>query len=252
MDFGFYHLDCMEGMKEFPDNYFELAIVDPPYGRNSHKRFRPNGGVGRHKTSGNSIIVKVKNITKNSWDLKRPNVSYFKELTRVSRNQIIWGGNYFCDLLKGTSCFIVWDKVNGSSVQADCELAWTSFKTSVRKITYMWSGLAQGKGSVNGHIMEGNNKLWERKIHPTQKPIVLYRWLLQNYAKPGDKILDTHVGSASSLIAFEQEGFDYVGFELDKDYFRDATKRLKQARTTTIDMFKQPKPKIAIQESMKL
>jgi len=119
-----------------------------------------------------------------------------------------------------------------------CELAWSSFEKKCNKFEYLWAGFKKAEQI--------------KRIHPTQKPVALYRWLLQNYAKQGDKILDTHVGSASSLIAFEKEGFDYVGFELDGDYFRDATKRLKQARITTIDMFKEPKKSNGVRENEEL
>ena len=135
---------------------------------------------------------------------------------RVSKNQIIWGGNYFCEEIhKDSQCWIVWDKDNTGRF-ADCELAWTSFNTAVRKFKYTWNGMIQESG-----------KKHEYRIHPTQKPVALYEWLLQHYAKSGDKILDTHVGSASSLIACYEMGFDYIGFELDPDYFKAANERLE-------------------------
>jgi len=146
---------------------------------------------------------------------------------RVSINQIIFGGNYFADLLPPKSCWIVWDKVNGKSNQADCELAWTSFDTAVRQLRFMWSGLMEGKGVLNGDIFEGNNKLWEKRIHPTQKPIKLYEWIFKNYAEEGQKILDTHLGSGSSRIAAYNYKMDFTGYEIDKDYFDAAEKRFK-------------------------
>lgn len=206
-------MDCMEGMKQFPDKYFELAIVDPPYG------IGENGGKKREGPQSFSKGLKSCNYAKKSWDI-RPSKEYFSELFRVSKNQIIWGGNYFINFLFSTPCFIVWDKksTDGSDF-ADCEIAWTSFNTAIRKFKYDWIGF--------GYL---NNPQHERKIHPTQKPVALYEWLLQHYAKPGDKVLDTHVGSASSLIACYEMGFDYIGFELDPDYYKAANERLEAVR----------------------
>jgi len=205
-----YLMDCMEGMKQFPDKYFELAIVDPPYGI---------GEDGLKNHSRGKLAKSTKYIPKN-WDSKPPDDTYFKELMRVSKNQIIWGANHFISKIPfDSSCWIVWDKLNGKNDFADCELAWTSFKTAVRKFTYRWSGMLQG-----------NMKDKEIRIHPTQKPVALYTWLLNNYAKKGDKILDTHVGSASSLIACHKLGFDYIGFEIDADYYKAATERLNAVK----------------------
>ena len=149
-------------------------------------------------------------------DIKPPNEKYFNELFRVSKNQIIWGANHFISKMPfNSSCWIVWDKDNGNNDFADCELAWTSFSTAVRKIKYRWNGMLQQ-----------NMKHKENRIHPTQKPVALYEWLLNSYAKPGDIILDTHVGSASSLIACYRTNHSYVGFELDKHYYDLSKKRL--------------------------
>lgn len=187
-------MDCMQGMAQFPDKYFELAIVDPPYGIdiNSSGRLGHYGGKGKQ------------------WDSQTPDDAYFTELQRVSQNQIIWGGNYFA--LPPTRCFLIWDKQQPEAVSfASCEYAWTSFDQSAKTF------YRRPQGDPD-------------RIHPTQKPIALYRWLLQHYAKPGDKILDTHVGSASSLIACHERGHQYVGFELDPDYFKAATERLEKAK----------------------
>ena len=193
LDFGFYNMDCMDGMKEFPDKYFELAIVDPPY------------GIG---ISSNPVR---KAHEKKSWDANVPNKEYFEELKRVSVNQIIWGGNYYN--LPPTQNYIVWDKRQPHDFSlAMCELAWCSIQKPIKMFSY----------SV---LTERN------KIHPTQKPVALYKWLLTNYANNGDKILDTHVGSASSLIACHNLGFDYVGFELDKEYYKLASKRLETEKS---------------------
>lgn len=200
LDFGFYNMDCMEGMAQFPDKFFELAIVDPPY------------GIGM---DGGCVGYKGFNVfDKKTWDNATPTDAYFAELQRVSQNQIIWGGNYFG--LPPTRCVIIWDKGEGfyNRTYAEAELAWTSFDKNVK--IFKRDPLA--KGDYHG------------KIHPTQKPIALYRWLLQHYAKPGDKIIDTHVGSASSLIACHEKGFQYVGFELDPDYYSAANARLERAK----------------------
>ena len=157
---------------------------------------------------------KVKDYGKKSWDDNRPSSQYFLELKRVSRNQIIWGGNYFTTY--PSSCWIVWDKDNSADF-ADCELAWTSFPTAVRKFKFRWNGMLQ---------QDMKNK--EERIHPTQKPVALYKWLLKNYAKEGDKILDTHGGSMSSAIACHQMGFDLTLCELDKDYYDAGVKRFRE------------------------
>jgi site-specific DNA-methyltransferase (adenine-specific) len=190
-----YNKDCMEGMAQYPDKYFELAIVDPPYG------IGMDGGNVGYKGNNNFI--------KKNWDSEIPNEKYFQELFRISKNQIIWGGNYFG--LSGTRCFLVWDKGEGfyNRTYSECELAWTSFDKNVR--IFKHDPLAKAD--------------YKNKIHPTQKPIKLYKWLLTNYAKPGDKILDTHLGSGSSRIAAYDMGFDFVGFELDKEYFDASCKR---------------------------
>ena len=180
----------MQGMKEFPDKYFDLAIVDPPYGINIQK----SGRLGRYNTN-------------NVWDNEIPNDDYFQELFRVSKNQIIWGGNYFP--LKPTKCFLIWDKKQPENISfASCEFAWTSFD-SVAK-TFYYSPMNDT----------------DKRIYTTQKPVALYEWLLSRYAKDGDIILDTHVGSASSLIACYNTNHKFVGFELDKYYYELSKKRL--------------------------
>lgn len=192
-----YLIDCMGGMAQFPDKFFELAIVDPPYG------IKINMNMGRRKG-------KRKEHEEKNWDDSAPPQEYFDELFRVSKNQIIWGGNYFH--LPLTKSWIFWDKQVPDGVSfADGELAWTSFDKTLVKAKIPYSGF-------NGT---------EGKIHHTQKPVALYRWLLANYAHKGDKILDTHVGSASSLVACHQMGFEYVGFEIDADYHKAATARLE-------------------------
>jgi len=205
------NMDCMEYMSQFPDNYFELAIVDPPYGINYANK--------ANKMSGNQYGVacaKKGNYKAKDWDLKIPSKEYFKELKRVSKNQIIWGGNYFSHLLEPKSGWIFWDKDNGYNNFSDGELAYSSFNCGLRMKKITWNGMIQ---------YDMKNK--EDRFHPTQKPIALYGWLLQNYAKPNDKILDTHLGSGSSRIAADMQGFDFYACELDKDYFDKSCKRFE-------------------------
>ena len=219
IDYGFYNMDCMEGMKEFPDKYFELAIVDPPYFSGPELREYYGGAIS-------SIGVKRYYEPSEQWNI--PDERYFKELKRVSKNQIVWGCNYY-NYYFGPGR-IVWDKCNQGNSFSDCEIAYCSMQKSTRIFRYMWNGMFQGKSMTEGTIQQGNKKLNEKRIHPTQKPIALYKWLLSKYAKPGDKILDTHVGSASSLIACYDMGFDYVGFEIDKRRYETALKRLNEHR----------------------
>ena len=204
----FLNADCMDYLTKCPTNYFQLAIVDPPYGieRDGYEC----GSKGNYKWKDPTKKV----YAKKNWDKSPPKKEYFNELMRVSENQIIWGGNYFIDKLYPTMGIIGWDKkVNGNFSQF--EMAWTSFNSRARLFEWMWNGFRK--------------KQPEERIHPTQKPVALYRWLLKNYAKAGDLILDTHVGSASSLIACKELGFDYVGFEIDHDYWVAAKKRLDKA-----------------------
>ena len=196
-------MDCMEGMKTFPDKYFDLAIVDPPYGLNT----KLTKGGGNH--------LKFKNDNKiTNWD-NVPNSKYFIELFRISINQIIWGGNYF--ELPVFRCPIIWDKLQSVNNFSAIELAWSSFDSPAKIFKQRQAGF-----------------IGEPKIHPTQKPVQLYKWILHNYAKPDFKIIDTHVGSASSIIAFLDFGCDWIGFEIDEDYHKAATERIKihQMQTT--------------------
>ena len=215
LGFGFYNMDCMEGMRQFPNKYFDLAIVDPPYGIGYDTKAVANNG----KQNGTAQAPK-RIYHGGGWDVK-PSKDYFDELLRVSKNQIVWGGNYFTDCLPPSKGFVCWDKrCNNQMVNqfADCEYAWLSEGLGVARVfRYLWNGMLQG---------DMQNK--EQRIHPTQKPVALYKWLLSNYAKPGDKILDTHVGSASSLIACYDMGFDYVGFEIDEEYYQQAKARLDE------------------------
>lgn len=193
------NLDCMEGMKRYKDKHFDLAIVDPPYGIGMDGNKASTGCHGGRKEH-----------VKKEWDIKSPDKEYFDELFRISKNQIVWGANYYPQFLHGTMGWIFWDKGQDLK-QSDGELAFTSFERAFRRIT------------INRVEL-----LKDGTIHPTQKPVKLYKWLLHNYAKKGDLILDTHVGSASSLIACYLLGFDAVGFELDEGYYKESKERLER------------------------
>ena len=199
-----YLMDCMDGMKTFPDNYFDLAIVDPPYFKNggSPEYYRSGLGTSKHKP-----IV-------DTWEI--PEQPYFDELFRVSKDQIIWGVNYYAKYIPHQSR-IVWDKMSDNTPFSQCDIASWSKGIKIYQFRYKWNGMIQ---------QDMKNK--ENRIHPTQKPIQLYKWLLKNYAQPDFKIIDTHVGSGSSIIAFEDYGCDWIGFEIDEDYHKAATKRIEQ------------------------
>ena len=216
-DFGYYNMDCMEGMKDFPDKYFDIAVCDPPYFSGPEKRKYYGGKISQ---------IGVKRYYRPSAEWKIPDRTYFDEVFRVSRHQIIWGCNYF-DYHFGPGR-IIWDKCNGASSFSDCEIAYCSLHDSVRLFRYMWNGMMQGKSIEEGHIQQGNKKLNEKRIHPTQKPVNLYRWIAQKYIQPGWKVLDTHVGSASSLIAYEEYGIAYTGYEIDQEMYLLSNSRRKE------------------------
>jgi len=188
--------DCMEYMATVPDKYFDLAIVDPPYGI---------GMDGNNNWSGSKHEAK-------DWDNDAPSIEYFNELMRISKNQIVWGANHFISRMPFDSkCWLIWDKKNDGFSFADGEMAWTSFDTAVRFFRYH------------------RGQQTDKRIHPTQKPVALYEWLLTNYAKKGQKVFDSHLGSGSSAIAAHYFGVDFVGCELDKDYFEAAKARFDMA-----------------------
>ena len=209
------HVDCMDYMATQPDKSFDLAIVDPPYfdgpnGSGYYGKGYSNLGVQRAKYYGET----------ENWDVPGP--EYFAELKRISKHQIIWGANHFAGVFDSSSpSWIVWDKDNGKSSFADAELAYTSFDSAVRIFKYLWWGMHQGQ-------LGGDKRKNEKRIHPTQKPVQLYDWLLQNYAKPGQRVLDTHLGSGSSAIAAHYFGVDFVGCEKTAKHFINAKERFDE------------------------
>lgn len=223
-----YNKDCMELMASRPDNYYDLAITDPPYGidGNSHRENKSRGKLA-HSKDYHPVL----------WSQDVPQPEYFDELFRVSKNQIIWGINYFTPYYSFGAGRVIWDKVNGSSSFSDCEIAYSSFHDSVRMFTFMWNGMMQGKSISEGYIMQGDKAKNEKRIHPTQKPVKLYQWLLKKYAKEGDKILDTHLGSGSIGIACHDLGFSLDATEIDKVHFNDANKRIKEHQAQ-LELFK--------------
>ena len=208
--------DNIELMKRYPDKYFDLAIVDPPYGIGESKKKRENTKSDKW----NNPTKKIHNVKE--WDCKTPEQNYFDELQRVSKHQIIWGANYMIDKIKKPSMgWIFWDKKNGDSDFSDGELAYTSFEKGLRKFEWLWNGFQKQRP--------------EERIHSTQKPVKLYEWILMNYAKQGDKILDTHLGSGSIALAvdrankLDKKNLTLVGVELDNHYFNAAVNRFRLA-----------------------
>ena len=203
--------DCMDYMATLPDKAFDLAIVDPPYGNDI------SGGCSEKGGWNNNIDWKK---ATSGWNTFIPTKEYFDELRRISKNQIIWGGNYFTDFLPASECWLFWDKGQRGFSLADGELAWCSFDKAIRVFDFS----------------RAENNRTER-FHPTQKPVALYKWLLSRYAKPGDRILDTHGGSGSICIACHDLGYDLTWMELDEDYYNAATKRYKDhaAQATLFD-----------------
>lgn len=207
------HMDCVDYMKGCEDGAFDLAIVDPPYGIGIS-----NSGGYMHKKG----IGQCNPHTKKDWDNAIPGPEYWEQLLRVSKNQIVWGGNYMTDFLKPSRCWIFWDKMKSIPNYADGELAWTSFDRNTKKIVIQHNGFINKDG---------------RSIHPTQKPRMLYEWILINFAEPGMKILDTHLGSGSIALACYNYKFDLVGCEIDKEYYDGDTKRFNNY-TSQLNMFR--------------
>lgn len=209
---GLYNVDCMDAMKEIPDKFFQLALCDPPYGI---------GHDGQRQRVHDNVKHNRKYHPSFGWDKEPPPPEYFRELERISENQIIFGANYFVgSLTKPTKGWIVWDKGQHGLSMSDCELVYTSFNRPTRVVT------------INRAALQSDGPT----IHPTQKPVRLYQWILQNYAKPGDRVIDTHAGSAASLVACWLLGFEYVGFEKNPEYFKAASERLA-AMTAQVKLF---------------
>jgi site-specific DNA-methyltransferase (adenine-specific) len=200
--------DCMELMSRYPDKYFELAIVDPPYGLGMGTVSIPS------EKNTNSQQKFYKDLKIKRWDDNTPNKEYFDELKRVSKNQIAWGGNYMAEHLGNTKCIIIWDKMTYIPTMSQYEFAFCSFNKHPKMV------------KINSTDID--------RMHPTQKPVKLYEWLLKNYANEGDKILDTHLGSGSSRIAADKMGFDFYACELDRDYFEAQEKRFKEYKSQLI------------------
>ena len=217
---NFFNIDCVEFMKSKPDKFWDLAIVDPPYGINVAKTHA--GGKGWTKREGKD------------WDKEIPPPEYWEQLFRVSKNQVVWGGNYMTEFLPPSMGWIFWDKGQRDFSLADGELAWTSFNKALRVYEYSRAKLNNNRGG----------------LHPTEKPIELYRWILNRYAKPNDKILDTHGGSMSSAIACDMEGYDLSICEIDNDYFNAGVKRFenykRQGRLFTPEQIKPEQIKLIL------
>lgn len=212
-----YNQDCLEAMRKIPDCFFDLAVVDPPYFSGPERR----GYYGRSESR--TKVKRVNYPKTEKWEV--PGKEYFDQLLRIAKKYIVWGENYFDYHFSPGR--IVWDKCNGASTFSDCEIAATNCHESVRLFRYMWNGMMQGKSIYEGEIQQGNKMLNEVRIHPTQKPVALYEWILSRYAKTGDKILDTHLGSGSSRIAAYDAGLFFVGFELDPVHFKNQEKRFE-------------------------
>lgn len=211
-------------MRMMPDHAFDLAIVDPPYGRGE------DGGKCRtHRipqSNGKRLLCVDGGYQRKAWDRQTPPAEYFEELRRVSRNQIVWGINYYPVAWPGGR--IVWDKVNDGADQSGAEIAFCSLNQRVDIVRYMWRGMMQGISIAQGTVQQGNKALNEKRIHPTQKPVKLYEWLLDTYAKPGQHILDTHMGSGSIAIACHYRGFHLTACEIDPDYYHAALTRIRR------------------------
>ncbi len=230
------YIDNIEYMQKFPDNFFDLANVDIEYGIGASKpSVKPNNPTQKN---GDKLRVKKPNYIPKEWDNKQSGKEYFDELFRVSKDQIIFGANYYG--IKG-GC-LVWDKLNGSNDQMDCEVAYCSFNSRCDLVYYMWSGMFQGvycgKDVRKALVQQGNKLLNEKRIHPTQKPIMLYDWIYKEYLPKGGKVLDTHLGSGSNRIAADRAGnIDFYSCENDLDHFNDQEKRWKQYKAQLVLKF---------------
>lgn len=201
--------DCLDYMRTLPDKCFDLVLTDPPYGI----------GEANGKNKSRGYLDPARDYGKKDWDAAAPSKEYFDEMRRVSKNQIIFGGNYFAEYLTNSPCWIAWNKLNGASDFADCELAWTSFKSAVRLFEYQWNGMLQGE-----------KKYKEERLHPTQKPLPLFLWLLEKYSTPGQTVLDPFSGSGTTAIAAHRLGRQFVCVEKDAEYYEASVERLRKER----------------------
>jgi site-specific DNA-methyltransferase (adenine-specific) len=206
-----YNMDCLEGMRQIEDKSIDLVITDPPYGIGENNKQNMARGTSSPKWK----RAKPKDYGDFEWDAIKITTEYIEEVLRISKNQIVFGGNYYSDIVPQSTCWIVWDKKNNGDF-ADCELAWTSFPSAVRMFTYRWSGFLKEEP--------------EERFHPTQKPVKLFEWIIKNYAKEGDTICDPFFGSGSCLVACIRMGHQFIGFEKEKTYFDAAQIRIKKAQ----------------------
>ena len=198
--------DCLDVMKSMPDKCIDLVLTDPPYGIGESKKKRENTVSDKWKNP----YKKIHDVKE--WDTKKPAAEYFEEIKRISKNQIIWGGNYFIENLYSTMCWLFWDKKNGNSDFSDGEIAWTSFNSGVRKFSWLWNGFQKEKP--------------EERFHPTQKPLALFQWILQNYSQPGMTIFDPFSGSGTTAIACLETGRNYILVEKEPEYVDIINKRI--------------------------
>ena len=199
--------DCLEVMKGIPDKAIDLVLTDPPYGiKESNEKNRTR-----------ARLAKTTDFGHYDWDKQKVKKEYFEEIRRVSKNQVIFGGNYYASILGDSSCWLVWDKDNGKNDFADCELAWTSFKTAVRKFKWRWKGMLQE---------DMKNK--EKRVHPTQKPLPLFKWILEKYSQPNNLILDPFLGSGTTAVACLSLNRHFIGIELSPEYCEVAKRRIKE------------------------
>lgn len=232
-------------MKDLFYEQYSIGIVDPNYGIGEASKNHASRNTPVRQKNGQVLRAPRTTYKKAGWDDAPPTSEYFNELYRTTKNQIIWGANYFKQIVEEPfkpprrehwaqfiadhpKGWIIWDKVNGGNDFNDCELAWTSFSRDTYILPYMWNGMMQGKTLTEPTVAQGNKRLNEKRIHPTQKPVIIYRKLLQDYTKPGDSVFDSHMGSQSLRIAAWIEGIDYTGCEIDKDIFSDGSKRFEQ------------------------
>lgn len=245
--------DNMLMMARYPDKYFDLAIVDPEYGiGESGKNHKSRNTLVRQKYGVSMRRCPSTNYSRKDWDDKPAGASYFNELFRVSKNQIVFGANYFDSIMAPCkpprrsdfekfvkdhpNNFIIWDKVNGTNDFSDCEVIWTSIPIKSTVLEYMWAGMMQGVSILDGTTMQGNKSLNEKRIHPTQKPVKMYNYLLALFSLDGDKILDTHLGSGSIAIACHDYGFELTACELDQEYYQSAIDRIRR-HTNQLQLF---------------